>query len=125
MRSVPAWVVYTVYRILMFMIPLGILLLLRIDPLLSTIIAAVIGLCLSYIFLRSPREAVAREIHAAKQRRKAPASSDDETEDAAIDRAATGSPEPGPASEREGRGEQYPVGQTGETGEFQGEDKLR
>ncbi len=122
MKSVPAWLVYTVYRILMFVVPLGILLLLRIDPLLSTVIAAVIGLCLSYIFLRTPREAVARDIYAAKQRRKAPVITDDETEDAAVDRAAG---QPAPSSEREGRSQQDAVGEAGETGEFQGEDKLR
>jgi uncharacterized membrane protein YraQ (UPF0718 family) len=76
-----------VYRILLFAVPLGILLLLRIDPLVATVIAAVIGLCLSYIFLRTPREAVSRDIFAARQRRKAPPTSDADAEDAALDHA--------------------------------------
>jgi uncharacterized membrane protein YraQ (UPF0718 family) len=87
MKSVPAWVVYSVYRILLFAVPLGILLLLRIDPLVATVIAAVIGLCLSYIFLRSPRDAVSRDIFAATQRRKAPSEADSDAEDAVLDQA--------------------------------------
>jgi Protein of unknown function (DUF4229) len=138
MKSAPAWVLYTVYRILLFVVPLAILLVLRIEPWLSTLLAAVIGLCLSYIFLRSPREKVARDLYAATQRKKTVVKSDagdDETEDAAVDlvtaRGAdaddvTAAPgEPTPASERERGAEQDAVSQPGEAGEFQGKDKLR
>ncbi len=160
MKSAPAWVLYTVYRILLFAVPLVILLILRIEPWLAALLAAIIGLCLSYIFLRSPREEVARDLYSATHRTKSAQRADDEddqTEDAAVDLAETrqaartedvspaagGSPTgatdpagatsasataPGasaPASERERGGEQDAVRQTGEAGEFQGEDKLR
>jgi hypothetical protein len=137
MKSAPAWVLYTVYRILMFLVPLVILLVLRIEPWLSTLLAAIIGLCLSYIFLRSPREEVARDLYAATHRDKSAVKTDagdDETEDAAVDLAearnsnaedAAAPGEPTPASERERGAEQDAVSQPGEAGEFQGKDKLR
>lgn len=160
MKSAPAWVMYTVYRILLFAVPLALLLILRIEPWLSALLAAVIGLCLSYIFLRSPREEVARGLYSATHRTKPVKQADDETEDAAVDLAETrqskvedvtadegglnrhaagaaetsaattgaataGAGSTRPASERERGGEQDAVGQPGEAGEFQGEDKLR
>lgn len=165
MKSAPAWVLYTVYRILLFVVPLALLLILRIEPWLSALLAAVIGLCLSYIFLRSPREEVARGLYSATHRTKPVKQADDETEDAAVDLAETrqsnsgdvaadaAEPDRHPAnadqastdqastdesgaaaagagasrsaSERERGGEQDAVGEPGEAGEFQGEDKLR
>lgn len=136
MKSAPAWVLYTVYRILLFVVPLAILLVLRIEPWLSTLLAAVIGLCLSYIFLRSPREKVARDLYAATQRTKTVPkidAGDDETEDAAVDLAEarnsdpdniTAAPGEPTASERERGAKQDAVSQPGEAGEFQGKDKL-
>lgn len=137
MKSVPAWVLYTVYRILAFAVPLTLLLLLGIEPWLAALLAAIIGFCLSYILLRTPREEVARDLYAATQRKKAPVHSDDETEDAAIDQAAASTPTTSetpasaggsslrPASEGEGGAEQDAVSQPGETGEFQGKNELR
>ena len=96
MKAVPAWVYFSVLRVLMFAVPLVVLLVLGIDPWVATLLAAVIGLCLSYIFLRKPRESVARDLYAARNRtssRTASAASatsgasDADTEDAAVDRA--------------------------------------
>jgi Protein of unknown function (DUF4229) len=93
MKAVPAWVYFSVLRVLMFAVPLVVLLVLGIDPWVATLLAAVIGLCLSYIFLRKPRESVARDLYAARNRtasRTASATSvasDADTEDAAVDRA--------------------------------------
>ena len=138
MKSAPAWVLYTVYRILLFVVPLAILLVLRIEPWLATLLAGVIGLCLSYIFLSSPREKVARDLYAATHREKSAAKADDgddQTEDAAVDLAQTRRPtgdgvptaigESTSESERERSAEQNAVSQPSEAGEFQGEDKLR
>jgi mannitol-specific phosphotransferase system IIBC component len=138
MKSVPAWVLYTVYRILAFAVPLAILLLLGIEPWLAALLAAIIGFCLSYILLRTRREEVARDLYAATQRaKKAPVRSDDETEDAAIEQAQVSTPTTSEtatsaggsaarrASEGEGSAEQNAVSQPGETGEFQGKNELR
>lgn len=88
MNAVPPWVTYSVYRVLMFAVPLTILLLMGWVGWVATLVAAVIGLCLSYIFLRAPREKVARELYTRRHREKTPVHPDAESEDAAVDRAA-------------------------------------
>jgi len=87
MKSVPAWVSYSIYRVLLFAVPLAILLLLGIKGWIAAVIAAIIGLSLSFIFLRKPREDVARELYAARHREKPLVTADAELEDAAMDRA--------------------------------------
>ena len=132
MKAVPTWVYYSVLRVLMFAVPLGILLALQIVWWLAAILAAVIGLCLSYIFLRTPRESVARDLYAARHRTTEPVHPDDETEDAALDRLEAGSAPAGSApadsapagSEREGETQQHPVGERGQAGELKGKNQL-
>lgn len=84
MKSIPAWVTYTVLRLLLIAVPLVILLVLQVPWWLSAIIAAVIGLCLSYLLLGRSRDAVSTEIYAARQR-KATVPADDEAEDSVVD----------------------------------------
>lgn len=77
--------IYTVLRLLVFLVPFGLLMLLEIGRQfywLSAIFAALIGLSLSVIFLRRPLEA-ATEGLGAKPRKSD--YSDDEIEDAAND----------------------------------------
>ncbi len=109
MKAVPAWVYYSAYRVLMFAVPLAILLLLRIEWWLATLLAAIVGLCLSYIFLRKRRETVAHELYIARHREKEPVRPDDESEDAALDQADANHADVGPVdddnSEREGKTE--------------------
>jgi len=84
-KSIPAWVYYTVLRLVLFAVPLTVLLLLRVHWLISVVAAAVIGLCLSYLLLRKPREALSRDLFELRHREKAPVHPDDEVEDAAVD----------------------------------------
>ncbi|MDY7529388.1 MULTISPECIES: DUF4229 domain-containing protein [unclassified Cryobacterium] len=88
MKAVPSWLSYSVYRILMFAVPLAVLLMLSIVWWVSAIVAALIGLCLSYIFLRKPREQVALDLYTARHPTAEVVHPDAESEDAAIDRAA-------------------------------------
>jgi hypothetical protein len=98
MKALPAWLSFTVLRVLMFAVPFVILLVLGLEGWLAGVIAAVIGLCLSYIFLRAPRESVARDLYEVRHRTKEPVHPDAESEDAAVDRAEqAGSDRPGPA----------------------------
>ena len=90
MKAVPAWLVFTVLRVLTFTVPFVILLLLGIEGWLAALLAAVIGLCLSYIFLRAPRDTVARGLYEVWHREKEPVHPDAESEDAAVDRAEAG-----------------------------------
>jgi len=87
MKALPAWLVFTVLRVLTFVVPFILLLLLGIPGWLSALLSAVIGLCLSYIFLRKPRESVARGLYEVRHREKEPVHPDAESEDAAVDRA--------------------------------------
>lgn len=60
--KVPPVLVYSVLRLLAFLVPLGLMLLLPIfrqNWLLAVVFAALIGLSLSLLFLRQPRAAVA------------------------------------------------------------------
>jgi hypothetical protein len=84
-KAIPSWVTYTVLRLLVFVVPLVVLLLLQLPWWLAAILAAVVGLCLSYLLLAAPRHAVAQDIDAVRSRKKTPETADDEFEDAAID----------------------------------------
>lgn len=91
MKSIPAWVSYTVLRLLFFAVPLAVLLLLPLPLpwtwhwLLSVVAAAVIGLCLSYLLLRRPREALSHDLYALRHGEREQVRDDDEVEDAAVD----------------------------------------
>jgi hypothetical protein len=84
-KGIPSWATYTVLRLLLFVVPLVVLLLLRVDAWIAVVAAALIGLCLSYVLLRRPREAVARDLYAVRHREKPLVSEDDAAEDSAID----------------------------------------
>lgn len=80
------WVKYTFVRLGIFAVALAILLVLRIDPYLATIVAAVVGLCVSYIFFAPLRRRVALDL--AERRATAdPRHGDDVAEDDEITRA--------------------------------------
>ncbi|MFT4136184.1 DUF4229 domain-containing protein [Microbacterium sp.] len=80
-------VVYSVLRLLAFLVPFGILMLI---PLfrelywLAAIFAALIGLSLSLLFLRAPLDDIAAGLAERRERRRG-ARADEEFEDAAID----------------------------------------
>ncbi|MFJ6653686.1 DUF4229 domain-containing protein [Microbacterium sp. NPDC091313] len=83
---------YTVLRLLAFLVPFGVLMLLPVFqelPWLAAIFAALIGLSLSLLFLRRPLTTVTTQI--AERRARAPrrsgAARDAEVEDAATDAA--------------------------------------
>ena len=62
--------VYTVLRLLAFLVPLGVLWLLFPDfPLVAAVMAAAIGASLSILFLRRPRDGVSEPIYSARQKR--------------------------------------------------------
>jgi hypothetical protein len=81
-NRVPPVLVYTVLRLLAFLVPLGVLLVLRIEPWIAAVLAALIGMALSFIFLRSPREEVAKGIYARRHGDHTPDTTDEDTEDA-------------------------------------------
>jgi ABC-type siderophore export system fused ATPase/permease subunit len=82
-------IVYTVLRLLAFLVPFGILMLFPIFRelyWLAAIFAALIGLSLSLLFLRRPLEDVTSNLAERRTRaRQQPAVSDEDAEDAAAD----------------------------------------
>jgi hypothetical protein len=73
---VKPWVTYSLLRLGLFAAIFALLMLLNVEWWLSAILAAVIGLCVSYIFFGRLRDAVALDI---AKRREAPASDVDAT----------------------------------------------
>lgn len=75
-----AWLLFSAVRVLVFAIPFAILFALGVDWWIAALIAAVVGFCVSYIFLRGLRDRVALQL--AESRSAAPKSSaDEEAED--------------------------------------------
>lgn len=94
-------IVYSVLRLLAFLVPFGILMLfpiMREYYWLAAIFAALIGLSLSVLFLRKPLDDVTSGL-AERRAQARTAASDEEAEDAAADAAAPATPDgeaPGP-----------------------------
>jgi mannitol-specific phosphotransferase system IIBC component len=92
------WLLFSLVRIGLFAVVLAILLLLLtpggVPPWISALLAAVISLCVSFIFLRKPREEAARSLYEARastKRSQATVTGDDEdSEDAVVDSTDTG-----------------------------------
>ena len=87
--------VYTVLRLLAFLVPFGILMLfpiMREYYWLAAIFAALIGLSLSIIFLRKPLDEVSTGL-AERRAAAKPTVSDEEIEDSAADAADAAGPE--------------------------------
>jgi hypothetical protein len=61
-KSSRQWVVYSLIRVGIFAIALTVLLLVGVNIWVSAFAAAAVGFCVSYIFLRGPRDAVAKSI---------------------------------------------------------------
>ncbi|QHO68405.1 DUF4229 domain-containing protein [Marisediminicola antarctica] len=92
MKSSRQWISYSLLRLGVFAAVLIVLLVLQVEPWIAAVIAAVVGLCVAYIFFRPQREAVARsfwEFRTTAQR-----DSDSDAENDALDAAATPSASP-------------------------------
>ncbi|KZE43247.1 DUF4229 domain-containing protein [Microbacterium sp. T32] len=92
--------VYTVLRLLAFVVPLGILLLFPVFqelPWLAAVFAALIGLSLSLLFLRRPLDQVTGDLAERREARRAAnrrtgAEQDADVEDAVVDAATDDRP---------------------------------
>jgi len=77
------WILYTLLRIGIFAGAMILLVLVGTPPWLAAIIAAVIGTCVTYLFFRKQREAVARSLWEYRNSRHV--DEDSEAENAALD----------------------------------------
>lgn len=90
MRTIPSWLTYTVLRLGLFAIPLGILLAIRMPWPFAIIVAALIGLCLSYLLLPKQRHAVAEDLHRIRSSQRPVKRSIDELVEDTIDDNVSG-----------------------------------
>ena len=101
--KLPPLLVYSALRLLAFLVPLAVMLfffpILREYWWLTAIFAALIGVSISYLFLRKPLTGASSEIYQRRQARESAsrqsaAAQDAEAEDAAIDNADDGTSNP-------------------------------
>ena len=89
MKKIPAWLSYSLLRLAAFAVPLVILLWLGLDPWIAAVVAAIIGVCVSYIFFARWRSQVSTEIYDARKHVKSASSVDEDIEDQAVDQASS------------------------------------
>jgi uncharacterized membrane protein len=75
-----AWVLFSAVRVLAFAVPFGILFALGLEWWIAALVAAVVGFCVSYIFLRPLRDRVALQLAEARAAAPKP-TRDEEAED--------------------------------------------
>jgi L-lactate permease len=80
-KRIPAWLIYTVLRLVFFIVPFVILWFLGFQPWIAAVVAAVVALSLSIIVLGKFRDETSTALSAAQEKRKAKPASDEEFED--------------------------------------------
>jgi hypothetical protein len=87
---VKPWLLYSVIRVGLFAAVLALLLLAGIEGWLAALIAAIIGLCVSYLFLGRQREAVSTTVYDRRSGRTSAPTDDEDVEDALENRSYLG-----------------------------------
>jgi uncharacterized membrane protein YqgA involved in biofilm formation len=80
------WIKYSLIRLGIFVVVLAILLVLQVNPFLATVIAAVAGFVISYVFFRKVRDQVAAEFATRNEKPEPIKNVDTDAEDEALDR---------------------------------------
>jgi uncharacterized membrane protein YdjX (TVP38/TMEM64 family) len=83
---VPAWIKYLLVRLGIFAVVLAVLLVCQVNPFIATVVAAVAGFVLAYIFFRKLRDQVAKEFSARNEKPTPVRNVDTDAEDEALDR---------------------------------------
>jgi L-lactate permease len=81
-KRIPAWLSYTLLRLVFFIVPFVVLWWCGFEPWISAILAAVIALSLSIIFLSKFRNATSTSIALVRENKTPKRSVDEEVEDA-------------------------------------------
>ena len=79
------WLVYSLLRVALFAVPFALLMVADVPLYWAAVVAAIISLCASYIFLGRQRQAMADDLSAIQRGRKRPIE-DNTVEDAAVER---------------------------------------
>jgi uncharacterized membrane protein YdjX (TVP38/TMEM64 family) len=77
---------YSLIRLAIFVVVLAILLVVQVNPFIATVVAAVAGFVISYVFFRKLRDQVAADFAARNEKPQPIRNVDTEAEDEALDR---------------------------------------
>lgn len=86
MKSSTRWILYSLFRVGLFAAALAALLLIGLELWVSAILATIVAFCISYVFFREPRDAIARDIY--KRRSSDAGDIEGDLENLSLDRAA-------------------------------------
>jgi len=86
-KSGRVWLVYSLLRVALFAVPFALLMVANVPWYWAAVVAAIISLCASYIFLGRQRQVMADDLSAMRRGRRRPIE-DNTVEDAAVDRQA-------------------------------------
>jgi Protein of unknown function (DUF4229) len=80
------WIKYSLIRLGIFIVVLAILLVANVNPFIATVVAAIAGFAISYIFFRRVRDEVAAELAMRGDKPEPVKNVDTDAEDEALDR---------------------------------------
>jgi uncharacterized protein YebE (UPF0316 family) len=80
------WIKYSLIRFCIFAVALTLLLIFQVNPFIATVVAAVAGFVISYVFFRKIRDEVAVEFATRNEKPVALKNVDTDAEDDALDR---------------------------------------
>jgi uncharacterized membrane protein YqgA involved in biofilm formation len=80
------WIKYSLIRVGIFVVVLVILLIVQVNPFIATVVAAVAGFVISYVFFRKVRDEVAAELANRNDKPEPVKNVDTDAEDDALDR---------------------------------------
>lgn len=76
--------IYSLLRLAAFIVPLALLLAFQVNYLVAGVLAAIIGLCVSYIFLAKWRNSISEGLYETRQHKVSKTKHDEDAEDAEI-----------------------------------------
>jgi uncharacterized membrane protein YdjX (TVP38/TMEM64 family) len=80
------WIKYSLIRLGIFVVVLAVLLVFQVNPFIATVVAAVAGFVISYVFFRKIRDQVAAEFAKRNEKPEPIKNVDTDAEDEALDR---------------------------------------
>ncbi len=80
------WIKYLLIRLAIFVVVLTILLIVQVNPFIATVVAAIAGFVIAYVFFRKLRDEVAAELAKRNEKPEPIKNVDTDAEDEALDR---------------------------------------
>jgi ABC-type bacteriocin/lantibiotic exporter with double-glycine peptidase domain len=80
------WIKYSLIRLAIFVVILAVLLIVQVNPFIATVVAAVAGFVISYVFFRKVRDEVAAEFAKRNEKPEPLKNVDTDAEDEALDK---------------------------------------